>query len=401
MGNFVKIEWSLYLANNFFCRQDTHSQDTSVQYSLITARTAHSMRLAWFKFKTKRDLQASLCPKIRFVIWCVTCLIHGCFLTRLPPWAHPLLHLPILPHNENTQCIPHISKLSQSTSCAIKNHSGVKTCSVAETRAQQLPQVMSPRNLRPSQGSKIFLEIHVNYMMYRKFLQKKITELLSPKSWRNLEKLGRLVCLIPNYQRWLLCLIADAFRRISKMEDCKKCWFHHCMRKKLGWNPMQWSCRKEVSAQYIQTDRKESLRSHSSEGQKASGKPGALFSSEQGNLIRSCVFKNANPSNLRGSLLEGIKNHLLNQARVDLAKQELHVESLNSISASVNYNDKRKSKYWHYRTHNTDLLNLDENKFHYKKNCPWKKKLSDIQIRKMREIKRALELRVDDVSVQK
>ena len=75
--------------------------------------------------------------------------------------------------------------------------------------------------------------------------------------------------------------------------------------------------------------RKESLRSHSSEGQKDSGKPDALFSSEQGNLIRSSVFRNANPSNLRGSLLEGNKDHLLNQARSDLAKQELHVESLN------------------------------------------------------------------------
>ena len=28
-----------------------------------------------------------------------------------------------------------------------------------------------------------------------------------------------------------------------------------------------------------------------------------------------------------------------------------------SISASVNYNGKRKSNDWHYRTHNTDLLN--------------------------------------------
>ena len=63
--------------------------------------------------------------KISFVIWCVTCFIHGCS---------------ILPHNENTQYIPHISKITQSTSCAIKNHSGVKTCRVAETRAQQLPQ---------------------------------------------------------------------------------------------------------------------------------------------------------------------------------------------------------------------------------------------------------------------
>ena len=72
---------------------------------------------------------------------------------------------------------------------------------------------------------------------------------------------------------------------------------------------------------------KESLRSHSSEGQKALGKPNALFSSEQGNLIRSSVFRNANPSNLRGSLLEGNKDHLLNQARSDLAMQDLHVKS--------------------------------------------------------------------------
>ena len=41
------------------------------------------------------------------------------------------------------------------------------------------------------------------------------------------------------------------------------------------------------------------------------------------------MFRNANPSNLRGSLLEGNKDHLLNQARSDLAKQALHVESLN------------------------------------------------------------------------
>ena len=46
-------------------------------------------------------------------------------------------------HTTNTQYIPHISKLLRLTSCAIKNHSGVKTCRVAETRAQQLPHFMS------------------------------------------------------------------------------------------------------------------------------------------------------------------------------------------------------------------------------------------------------------------
>ena len=40
---------------------------------------------------------------------------------------------------------------------------------------------------------------------------------------------------------------------------------------------------REVSAQYTQADRKDSLRSHSS-GQKALVKPNALFSSEQGNF---------------------------------------------------------------------------------------------------------------------
>ena len=92
---------------------------------------------------------------------------------------------------------------------------------------------------------------------------------------------------------------------------------------------------REVSAQFTQADRKEGLRSHSSEGQKALGKPNALFSSEQGNLIRSSVFRNTNPSNLRGSLLEGNKNHLLNQARSDLAKQELHDESINKCNGEL------------------------------------------------------------------
>ena len=97
----------------------------------------------------------------------------------------------------------------------------------------------------------------------------------------------------------------------------------------------------EVSAQLTQAG-KESLRSHSSEGQKALGKPDALFTPEQGNLIRSSVFRNAGPSTLRGSLLEGNKDHLLNQARSDLAKQELRVESL--IWASVNYNEKTEEQ---------------------------------------------------------
>ena len=81
--------------------------------------------------------------------------------------------------------------------------------------------------------------------------------------------------------------------------------------------------KREVSARNTQADRKEGLRSHLSEGQKAPGKPDALFY--------------ATPSNLRGSLLEGNKDHLLNQARSDLAKQELHVESLNKCIGELSH----------------------------------------------------------------
>ena len=82
------------------------------------------------------------------------------------------------------------------------------------------------------------------------------------------------------------------------------------------------------------------------------------------------MFRNANPLNLSESLFESDKDHLLNQARLDLAKQELHIMPSPSTNASVNYNDKRKSKDWRYKTHNTDLLNLDEKVFDYKKSCP-------------------------------
>ena len=40
------------------------------------------------------------------------------------------------------------------------------------------------------------------------------------------------------------------------------------------------------------------------------------------------MFRNAYPSNLRGTLLDGNKDHFFKQARSDLAKQERHVEFL-------------------------------------------------------------------------
>ena len=98
--------------------------------------------------------------------------------------------------------------------------------------------------------------------------------------------------------------------------------------------------------------------------QKASGKLDAMFSSEQGDLISSSVFRNTDPPNLRGFLLEGNKDHLLNQARSELMKQEHQVGSLIAVSSS----NKLMLKGWNWRTPITYILNLEDSKFDCKKN---------------------------------
>ena len=91
----------------------------------------------------------------------VPCLILGCCLTCLSPRTHHLPHslffLPLhkntnynrynMINSENTPNILHISKITQSTCCTIKNHSCVKTYRVAETSAPPLPQVNEPKEL--------------------------------------------------------------------------------------------------------------------------------------------------------------------------------------------------------------------------------------------------------------
>ena len=110
--------------------------------------------------------------------------------------------------------------------------------------------------------------------------------------------------------------------------------------------------------------------SSSSQEPRAHGKPDAMFSSgskEPGNQFKSSIFKNADPSNWGRSLFEGNKDHLLSQARSELMRQE-HPVGVSQSIVSVSFSNKLMLNDWNYRTHNTDLLNLDENKFVYKKN---------------------------------
>ena len=116
------------------------------------------------------------------------------------------------------------------------------------------------------------------------------------------------------------------------------------------------------------------------------------------------MFRNANPSTLRGSLLEGTKDHLLNQARSDLTKQELHVESLNKCIGELQRQTKEQrltlqdAQYGFVGESRREQVRLQEELF------MTEKVLRNIQIRQMHEMgemKRAQEIRVDEVSVSK
>ena len=187
---------------------------------------------------------------------------------------------------------------------------------------------MRPKSLRLSQESKIILEITINNMMHRKVLKNMIIELRSPKKWRNLVNLGQKEYGILKYQRRPTsnrrCISTIPWKTlqilISKMECYKRCWLTLYVQKASTKSDAIVVQERETSAQLTQVDRKESLRTHSSEGQKALRNPDAMFSSESTNLMRNSVFRNDNPSNLRGSLLEDSKDHLLNQTRSDLTK---------------------------------------------------------------------------------
>ena len=179
-------------------------------------------------------------------------LILGCFTCRLPRALHLLIHSSLYDtrtrtHNSTTRTTPRT--LSQSTSCAIKNHSGVKTCRVAETRARQLPQVMSPKSLRLSQGSKIILEILSIIWCTGKFGEE---DHRAPDHRRSEGIRRERTAGVPDSQisETSYFQSPDAFRRFradSDLEDgeLQKMLTSPLYAQKAWRKPMQWSCRRE------------------------------------------------------------------------------------------------------------------------------------------------------------
>ena len=124
-----------------------------------------------------------------------------------------------------------------------------------------------------------------------------------------------------------------------------------------------------------------------------------MFSSKS----RSSVLKNADPSNLGRSLLEGNNDHFcLSQARSDLMKQELQIESLNNCISELQQTyaqrlELQDAQHGYFESRREQARQQEELSMK-------EKVLRDTQIRSMHEMgemRRAQELRVDEVSVQK
>ena len=118
--------------------------------------------------------------------------------------------------------------------------------------------------------------------------------------------------------------------------------------------------------------------SSSSQEPSSPGELAALFSSgneEPGDQFKSSVFRNADQSNVGRSLLEG---NIICSVKQSLNLWDTNINLGLSLIVSVSYSKMLMLRDWNYKTHNTDTLNLDENKFAYKKNYLWRKRFSEI-----------------------
>ena len=131
-----------------------------------------------------------------------------------------------------------------------------------------------------------------------------------------------------------------------------------------------------------------------------------MFSSRSnasGNQFENSIFKFADPSNLRRSLLEGNKDHLLSQARSELMKQEHQVGSLNNCVGELQQQAYAQRLELQDAQHG--YVEFRREQVRLQEELSMKEKvLRDTRIRSMHEMgemKRAQELRVDEFSVKK
>ena len=177
------------------CRQYTHEHCTYSAVQSVHKRGTHRTRLAqelhYIFVRLKRT-----CHPVR------TCLTLCCSLTCRLPGVHHLPHsLFLLPrhqnkqnnrdntiYSKNTHYIMNLSRISQPTSSAIKNHSGVNAewRKPAHNFLHRLWALRACDCLKDLQGNR---SISI-FLMVRKKLENKVTKPRSPKEWRTFGEIG-------------------------------------------------------------------------------------------------------------------------------------------------------------------------------------------------------------------
>ena len=184
------------------------------------------------------------------------------------------------------------------------------------------------------------------------------------------------------------------------MEKDEKCWLHHCICFESSRMP---TARGEICCIGSQADSRKGLISSSSQEPSAPGKP-AAGNEEPGKPTQEFCFQKKLTRQIWEDLIMKAQK-VMCSVRQGLNLRDRNIKLDLSIIASVRQSNMLMVKDWNYRTHNTDILNLDENKFVHKRNYLMKEKvLRDARIRNMHEMgemKRSEELRVDEVSVPK
>ena len=165
---------------------------------------------------------------------------------------------------------------------------------------------------------------------------------------------------------------------------------------------------RRASAKRAQADLWKGLMSSSSQEPTARVKPAALCSwrsEEPGNQFKSSDFRNADPLNVGRSLLEGIKDHLLSQAKSEVMRQEHQVRYHNNCISELSYSNMLLLKDWILQDAQDGCIESRREQDRLQEELSMKEKvLRNTQIRsvhEMGEMKRAQELRVDEVSAQK
>ena len=181
----ISVSWKEFQKIEGVCGQDTHSQCTSVQYSLFTS--AERTSRAWLKGQHSSSTHGLhfIFVRLKKICHLVLHTFHPFVVLSLAVYHEHIIFLihSSFYHDTRTRRTPkyitHISKLSQSTSCAIKNHSGVKTC--GGNPRTTIPTGYEPKELTAVSRIEDYSGDPYHFLMYRS-LEKKITKLRSPRN---------------------------------------------------------------------------------------------------------------------------------------------------------------------------------------------------------------------------